>query len=242
MFLRRYEPILLHEEGLEGLCASLNRPVVHVEGMPVAPATAVIALHRDAHAQRGLVVALRSEESGVVLLFEFRDEPRSTPARAIDDGLAFAEGMGFLFDEDLLGSGDPSGRQRAFQCWCDIVGEELPSESPSVPSSPDLLDGPGFDDPEHSIDQLDDFDDLGPLDELGPLIEAVPESEVLSKFRRTPEATLAPTESATAPNRAVAASESAAPAQLGRIPIVRKKKSQQEAAPAPLLTRLLAKF
>lgn len=239
MFLRRPEPILLTEDGLDGLCASLNRPVVRVEGLPAAPARAVIALHRDAEARRTLTVALRSEESGVVTFFAFRGEPNVDMHRAMDDGLAFAESMGFLFDEDMLLSADPAARKRAFQCWCELTGEEL-LPGPSLPRAPDpsaepavLLDG------SVQLDELDELIELDEFDELDQFAEAVPEGGLLSKFRRDP----APAEPAALAHAGDSAGrDDRAPAQLGRIPIVRKKKSQEGSETPPLLTRLLARF
>jgi hypothetical protein len=245
MYFRRHEPVLLTEDGLEGLCASLNRPVVHVDGLPVAPARAVIALHRDLQGQRSVVIGVRSEEPGVAVLYAYRGEPDATDRQAMDDGLAFAEGMGFLFDEDQLQSQGPGARARAFQHWCEIAGHDLHAGGPH-PASPagdssemdDLLAGAP------AIDQLDD------------LVEAVPEGGVLSKFRRE----AAPAEPAVAgaapgipePLTAEASTEPAVdyasdsedgvPARLGRIPIVRKKNPQAEVPESPLLTRLLARF
>ncbi len=242
MFLRRPEPILLTEDGLDGLCVSLNRPVVRVEGLPAAPARAVIALHRDAEARRTLTVALRSEESGVVTLFAFRGEPSADTHRAMDDGLAFAESMGFLFDEDMLLSADPAARKRGLQCWCELTGEELPP-GPSLPRPPDPSAEPAalLDDSVQldELDELDELDGLDEFDELDQFAEAVPEDGLLSKFRRDP----APAEpTALAPAGDSAGRDDRAPAQLGRIPIVRKKKSQEGSETPPLLTRLLARF
>ena len=113
MFLRRSELIQLTEEGLEGLCASLNRPVVDLEDVPVGPSRAAIALHRDGDGGLGLFVALRSEGSGALTFFVFQGELNSALHDAMDTGLSFAEGMGFLFDDDMLMSGGSDWRRLA---------------------------------------------------------------------------------------------------------------------------------
>ena len=130
MFFPRTEPTVLVADGLQGLCAALNRPVVDIEGLPVGPARAVIALHGDVEGERLLLVALRSIEAGAVALFAFRGELNPDPRQAMDAALSFAEGMGFLFDEDLLESGRPGVAREALQLWCELVGEELPPEPP----------------------------------------------------------------------------------------------------------------
>jgi hypothetical protein len=256
MFLRRTEPILLTKDGLAGLCASLNRPVVDIEDLPVGPARAAIVLHRDEVGRRSLAVVLRSEESGAVTLFEFHGELNSDDSQGMDAGLAFAESMGFLFDDDLIASGDPAARQRAADHWCDLTGEELvgPAPEPLRPDRPIAADDAAFD-LDHLSDLIDDdLDDLddsleadlddGLDEELDEeLLEPPPPqmggARVLSKFRETPAALATPA----TPNPAPAAelTEEGAPAQLGRIQVVRRKSEEGSAAPS-LMTRLLASF
>jgi hypothetical protein len=249
MFLRLSEPILLTEEGLDGLCTSLNRPVVDLEHLPVGPARAAIVVHRGADGQRSLSVALRSVESGAVLSFGFQGELDAGASRAMDTGLTFAESMGFLFDDDMLGGANPADaevRRRAFAAWCQMSGEELP---PAAVGRAAVATADPFDAP------LDDEDDDGDamllLDDLADLIDeeldgdpspapADPErtpgedrvvapegAAVLSKFRRPQEADPEP---------------EAGQAQLGRIPLVRKRQAEEGASTPPLLSRLLARF
>jgi hypothetical protein len=249
MFLRRTEPILLTEEGLAGLCASLNRPVVDIEDLPVGPARAAIVLHRDAGGRRSLAVALRSEESGAVALFEFQGELNSDDSQVMDAGLAFAESMGFLFDDDLIASEAADGRQRAADHWYELTGEELvaPAPEPLRPDRPIAADDAAFDldqlsdliddDVEDLGDDLDDFDDLEE-ELLQPL--APQGASVLTKFRQASDP--APAGPAT-PSRTSAEEPVAegAPAQLGRIAVVRRRPEEGTAAPS-LMTRLLASF
>lgn len=223
MFLRRREPVLLTEERLDGLCPSLNRPVVDLEDLPVGPARSAIALFRDEAGQRGLVVTVRSEESGVVALFEFQGEVHDRPHQALDVGLTFAEGMGFLFDDDMLVSQQPDRHQRAVEIWCELTGDE-PHETPTPVPAPapepmalvleDLVE--------------DDLEEVLPVEEAPP---ALPPAPVLSKFRREEgEASAKP-------------GETGSGAQLARIPILRRRRSAADGPQTPpLLTRLLARF
>ena len=230
MFLRQQEPILLTEEGLDGLCTSLNRPVVDVEGLPVGPASSAIVLHRARDGASCLAVALRAEDSGAVVFFAFQGELNSSRHQAMDAGLAFAEGMGFLFDDDLLASGDADARRQAMDAWCRLTGDE--------PGPADL--GVDLDDEDLLLDEIVDLDE-----EVPAASDRLPPSKtMLSKFRR-PE-----TGEGAAPERRVASPPTTAddraegaPAQLGRIPIVRRRRSTDpESETPPLLTRLLARF
>jgi len=262
MFLRRSEPVLLTEEGLEGLCASLNRPVVDVEGLPVGPARSAIALVGRPDGSRGLLVALRSEDSGTVATYEFEGELSADPQRALDAGLSFAEGMGFLFDEDMLASGAPARRREALEHWCRLTGDELPGAAPLVPEpllpvseGPEIAGGDGSLALHDLVDALDDAldDDLDhdlhhELDH--ELDTAIDMDDVLGAHEELDLAEQAP-----APSEAAVLSKfrrveapadaDAAPAgggaELARIPILRRRKPAEAETP-PLLTRLLARF
>ncbi len=245
MFVRRSEPVPVTEQGLAGLCPSLNRPVVEAEGLPVGPAQAVIALFRAPEKQDvELVVAVRSEDSGAVTVFEFHGELAAATHLALDAGLSFAEGMGFLFDEDLLIAGGDVGRRLAIERWCELTGDELPSSSalPELPLSEpvppqgelldDLLDGV-----EDDLDDLEGLDDVEELELEGEA--ALPESAVLSKFRLGSKPGRPAEPSAPEPPEAAPAEGAA---QLGRIPILRRRRTDDPAGAPALLTRLLARF
>lgn len=240
MFLRRSEPILLTEEGIDGLCPSLNRPVVELEGLPAGPARSAIVLYSDDLGQQGLLVTVRSEDSGASTLFEFQGEVSGQAHQVLDLGLTFAEGMGFLFDEDMLASPDPGGRRRALEIWCELTGDEAPAASaqPGGPPPGDLL----LDDLVEALEgDLGEELTLEPLDALESRItaaaEAVPEVEdeparpqaqVLSKFRR--------------PDPAADANANSG-AELARIPILKRRRTAADGPETPpLLARLLARF
>lgn len=221
MFLRSREPVPLAEGRIDGLRASLNQPVVDVEDLPTGPARAAIALYRDAGGERGLSVAVRSEPSGAVILFEFRGELNSEVCQAMDAGLQFAEGMGFLFDEDLLLGDRPAAEGQALEAWHQVAGDPIPSPAPG--SARAAWAGAAPDDELLLVDEMIDG-----VDVMG---------DVLSKFRRPRQL---PSVDASAGGTLVAA-----PAQFGRIPIVQRRRtngSNRGASIPDLLARLLARF
>jgi len=80
--------------GVRALYVALNHPVVTVEGLPVGPASAAIALHDG-----GATLMIRSSRSRSVAYLHAAPlaDPRLGAAAAFDH----AEGLGFLFDEEL---------------------------------------------------------------------------------------------------------------------------------------------
>ena len=149
MFAPLSESVALSREGLEGLCVSLNRPLVELESLPPGPARAAIALHRSASGERRLLLAVRSVDSGAVAFFAFAGRLSASPHKAMDTGLSLAERLGFLFDDDMLQattiSGPAAGAQRALECWYELLGEELPQDSELAAGSDpdDILDVEG---------------------------------------------------------------------------------------------------
>ena len=47
---------------------------------------------------------------------------------AVEAALSYAEGMGFLFDEDEVATGDADAADKAAALWCDLV-EEVPERA-----------------------------------------------------------------------------------------------------------------
>ena len=232
MFFRHAEPVSLTQMGLEGLCVSLNRPVVEIDPLPAGPARAAIALHRSADGERCLFVAVCAVESGAVALFVFGGRLTSVN-KAMEEGLSFAEPMGFLFDDDMLGDAsgaadavvEPAASRRALECWCELLGEDPPLETESV-VEPDA-------DPTLDMGEVDLLDDDGAaagddeLDDMADLFDPEFEERVpLSKFRPEPEEP-DPLEESTA---------------LGRVAIVRRRVSEDGHEVPDFATRLLASF
>jgi hypothetical protein len=163
----------------------------------------------------------------------------------MDGALSFAEGMGFLFDEDLIEFGGPDGRQRALRHWRDLLGEpglavdpgpELVSDPASIPE-PALVESPDLElAPEFVLDEamdLDTDDSASPPAALERVAatpaEATPEQQTLplTKFR-----------SRTSPEPAAVSGAS----EVGRVPIVKMRKGGDGRPEASLLIRLLGSF
>lgn len=158
MFTAVSSPLPLPGAKLECLRLSLNTPVVALERLPVGPASAGIALHRGARGAR-LILAVRSTRSGLSVFFQPEGWGGEGPAdEAMDAALSFAEGMGFLFDEDLVGKGrDPA---QAARLWSEFLEEPESEELDLEESESDELDleGPesdGLDLEELECDELE---------------------------------------------------------------------------------------
>lgn len=121
-FLRRKRPLRLAADELRALRLSLNTPVVAAQDLPIGPARAAIVLHAEGPGLM-LTVGVRSLASGGVALYGL--DGGVSPAfagEAMDGALSFAEGMGFLFDDDAAGT-DPASRQKALARWNEAIGE-----------------------------------------------------------------------------------------------------------------------
>jgi hypothetical protein len=103
---------------LRSLRVSLNTPVVAIEALPVGPAAAAVAVHAAPGGPQ-LTLALRSVRSGQVVLYTPDEEWQPGAEVALDAALSFAEGLGFLFDEDAVMPGhDPRDAARR---WDEFV-------------------------------------------------------------------------------------------------------------------------
>ena len=124
---------------LERLRLSLNTPVVALENLAVGPAAAGIAIHSGQEALR-LTVAVRSARSGQAVFFHPEGWGESELSDvAFDAALSFAEGMGFLFDEDLLEKGLDA--TQAARAWADFLEDSLPEEEAFDPQEAALSAG-----------------------------------------------------------------------------------------------------
>ena len=148
MFSVSSEPVLLSEAGLHGLCVSLNTPVLNIDELPVGPARASIVSFDGGYGSLELAIGIRSVEKRQVVVYTFQGRigGKKSRAQAMEAATAFAEGMGFLFDDDVVSSGS-DGRSHAMRLWLDLtevpdVSEELvleeqrPQLSPAVPLEP----------------------------------------------------------------------------------------------------------
>lgn len=121
-----------HCSELRVLRFSMNAPVVALEGLPVGPARAAVALH--AGAEPRITIALRATRSGQTLFYCAGEELAefSSASVVVDAALSFAESMGFLFDDDEVESRGEEGRSEAARLWADFI-DELPEHSAAVP-------------------------------------------------------------------------------------------------------------
>lgn len=119
---------------LRGLYLSLNSPVLALGTLPVGPAAAAVAVHAPPTA--GATLAIRSARTGTVVFYTVADDDGGLAAGTV---LAFAESLGFLFEED---AGDASGLvrsegRRAERRWREWIGDAPHDEAAEVPPADD---------------------------------------------------------------------------------------------------------
>ena len=257
-FLPRTRPLELTAKSVRVLRPSLNTPVVATADLPVGPACAAILVHVERGHGLQISVGVRSLSCGSVALYGF-DGPisASVVTVALDSALSFAESMGFLFDDDVVGD-DASSHEKAVLRWQEMIGDGAPTprvDPPRLgarelfePDGGELTDPPAADeyDSEPTAEGQAAFELSDP--NLAPAAKAefsAPAEErgvPLSKFRVQPGAS-----EAAAPAKAESATEPAprAPRKrpLGRMRLVKRRpgESVQDARRAWLL-RLLTSF
>jgi hypothetical protein len=123
---------------LRSVRRSLNTPVLSIAQLPVGPASAAIAAHVDSGDGLPLyTLAVRCERSREVVFFTVREEDlaRSESSLAAEVALSLAEGMGFLFEEDL----HPVSGDAATLIWEEFVDAVDPSAAEVEVCSTPLL-------------------------------------------------------------------------------------------------------
>ncbi len=140
MFSATKQPPALSEASLVSLCASLNAPIVHVDELPAGPARCAVVVFAEPYGDLGVTVAVRSLEGGEVLVLRSREPlpPDAAPAAALEMAIHHAEGLGFVFDDDMLAGGQVGQAERlsAFQHWLKVVGSDEVYATPDVASPP----------------------------------------------------------------------------------------------------------
>lgn len=134
MFIPSDQPLVVTEASLEAFCAALNTPVVDIDDLDTSPARAAIVMCAGECGDSSLAVMVRSVTSGETVCFRFQGDPREfgSPTSAISAALGFAEGMGFLFEDDIIESGGNAGRKRARKIWNSLLA---PAEAGDVDPS-----------------------------------------------------------------------------------------------------------
>jgi hypothetical protein len=134
---------------IRSLHLSLNAPVIAIDELPVGPARAGVALRALPGGGLHLQIAIRSLRTGEVVAVASDLDPEGLPEEvaAVEAALSYAEGMGFLFDEDEVPNGGADAAAKAAALWCDLV-EEVPERarshasaaSPRSPSAKEATD------------------------------------------------------------------------------------------------------
>jgi len=123
---------------LRSLRRSLNTPVLAIAELPVGPGSAAIAVHVDScDGLPRYTLAVRCERSREVVFFSAREEDLglSDSSLAADAALSLAEGMGFLFEEDL----PPISAEAAALIWEGFVDSADPSAAAAAVRPTPLL-------------------------------------------------------------------------------------------------------
>ena len=182
---------------IRSLHLSLNAPVISIDELPVGPARAGVALCELPEGGLHLEIAIRSLRTGEVVAVATDVTPvgPGEDTAAIEAALSYAEGMGFLFDEDEIGSGGGEAADKAGSLWRDLV-EEVPERSRVLEAAAavDLSTPAEADDVVHEVPVRESGSDVASItvEHGAPEIEltaeaiiAVPPAELLSKFRLT---------------------------------------------------------
>ncbi len=123
---------------LRSLRRSLNTPVLAIAELPVGPGSAAIAVHVDScDGLPRYTLAVRCERSREVVFFSASKEDLSLSesSLAAEAALSLAEGMGFLFEEDL----SPVSGEAAALIWKEFVHSADPSVAEAAVRSTPLL-------------------------------------------------------------------------------------------------------
>lgn len=141
MFMPCSDESALAESAIIAFCAALNAPVVNIDALAVGPARAGIMIAAGEAGELNLWVRVSLISSGEGITFKFQGDPAEfrDPSAAIDAALSFSEGMGFLFEEDLLTRGGRSGRQRALKIWNSLCGQREEARLEVVAPKPTIL-------------------------------------------------------------------------------------------------------
>jgi hypothetical protein len=174
MFFPNPSPDELDPARFTSLRVSLNAPVVRTDELSGVAARAAIVQWWQPDGSCAIEIRLRAvtDERAVVYTLEAPLEAASDVDHALDAALNFAEGMGFLFEEDVLSGEDTVSRAQVAQAWAAFEAGRAPAVSrpaprpvlaPELGRPGDLLAGPDPDpaDPGPTAEPLE-LTDLAP--------------------------------------------------------------------------------
>lgn len=239
MFMPCSDQAAVPESAILACCPALNSPVVNVEALDVGSARAAILLSADEYGELTLRVRVQmvSSRAGVTYRYQGNAADFGNANAALEAALSFSEGMGFLFDEDVMRDGTASSRRRAFKLWNSMLdAENKPEVEVAEPMSEISLPST-----EEAVPEL-----LLELDgALTPEDEA--RASVLTKFRDKSEAESkpAPERKIRPPERSTAAGPSpelSGNGELGRIDLASEELGNEYVDVSGFLTRLLSSF
>jgi hypothetical protein len=161
MFFPNPSPAALDPARFSSLRVSLNAPVLRTDELSGVAARGAIVQWWEPDGRCGIEVRLRAvaDERLVVYTLEAPLEGPSDVGHALEAALNFAEGMGFLFEEDVLSSDDTASRAVVAEAWRAFEAGRAPAIArpaarglaPELGRPGDLLGGP---EPERSDPDL----------------------------------------------------------------------------------------
>jgi hypothetical protein len=175
---------------IRSLHLSLNAPVIAIDELPVGPARAGVALRALSSGGLHLQIAIRSLRTGEVVAVASDLDPEGLreEVAAVEAALSYAEGMGFLFDEDEVAHGNADAAAKADALWCDLV-EEVP-ERARVHASHASPRSPSATEPYDSVRDVPVQELLSEVEAIAveidlpaEILAAAPPASLLTKFR-----------------------------------------------------------
>jgi hypothetical protein len=144
MFFPKSNPAKAEPGRFTALRVSLNTPVVETEELPSGPAQAAILQFWNGD-RCAIEIRLRASADGRTVVYDF-DGPMEAPSdvdHAFEAALNFAEGMGFLFDDDVLSGDDTMSRAKVAEAWTAFETGRPQPVSPRAAARAEILGSPG---------------------------------------------------------------------------------------------------
>ncbi len=241
MFMPCTDQAYAAESAILACCPALNSPVVNIEGLEVGSAEAAILLSADEYGDLTLRVRVKRVPDGAGVTFRYQgnasDFGNASAAMAVAHN--FAEGMGFLFDEDMMRKGIGSSRRRAFELWNAILAQG--SGGPATEAGERAPKGPSpqkaFAEAEATPEPVLDLEDALTLED---------EAQVLTKLRPKKSKPQSPSQRKIRPpsrmSQPTASKERAGSGELGRMELSAEELGNEFVDVSGFLTRLLSSF